>query len=91
MANSPIKKLPQPLWAVWGNGYGLSGPVKVHWNRQLKSWWSKCGNKDIPKAGLVWNNKETFCFSSPSLAEVKKFCQGYAACAQVVRNAIAIN
>lgn len=91
MANSPKIKTPQPLWAVWGNGYGFNGPVKVYWNRQLNSWWSKCGNKDIPKPGLTWNNNEAFCFSSPHLVEVKKFCQGYAACAQIVRNAITVN
>ena len=77
-----------PLWAVWGNGYGFRGPLPVYWSYGLKSWWAKNGDDYVAKPGLDWCGGN-FSFASASNDEVLTFARGYAACAKIVRGALA--
>jgi hypothetical protein len=75
------------LWAVWGNGYGLRGPLKVYKSDILDdAWWAKNGNDEVTKQGIDFNDG-CFSFASPDPDEVQAFIQGYSACAKIVREA----
>lgn len=78
------------LWAVFGNGYGFQGPIKVIWRKEDERWWSDCGEYDIRVKGFRTDGG-VFSFSSPNKADVELFAMGFKACANIVRGAVSIN
>jgi len=73
----------KPLWAVWGNRWGLRGPLRVFWNDSLQSWW--CGEESISESGFQWN-AGCFSFSTRCKKEVLAFIRGYRACGCLIAN-----
>jgi hypothetical protein len=77
----------KPVWAVWGNGYGIYyEPVQAFWRDDLKEWWSSDSNHSVKKLGYDMEDGLTFTFASYNIIEVKLFLKGFTACANILKN-----
>ena len=84
-----MEKKDNIIYAVCFNGYGVSGVMKMYWDDELKSWWSRSGNDDVPSCnGLGYRrnrkDKTVGYFASPDKEKVKAFHTGYKACHDVI-------
>lgn len=78
------------LWAVFGNGYGFQGPIKVTWRKEDDRWWSDDGEYDVRAVGMRADGA-VFSFSSPKKADVELFTMGFRACSNLVKGTVSIN